>query len=644
MFCHSPRWSATIDAVTARLSDRLLVVLAGGVCLLLATVLSLADPGQRLDRMREAIFDQLIAWPPQDRGSGRVAVVEIDRESLAEFGDWPWSRDRLALLIEKIAGARPEVIAINILLSEKTAADQGASDTRLAEAIARAPTVLALVLDPEAGTALAPATPIAVTGPVAVPDLLAAPGVVPPSPVLMAAARGVGVISLPAADGQPVRKVVLLAAGAKAILAGFAVETLRVAAGDLTLIATASPQVLRIGEHVLPLEGDGQMRLRFATPSRRDARTMSALDVLEGRIDPSRLTGKIVLVGASAPESGGLRLTAADPFLPSVQIEADATEQMLSGDIPQRRWWMPWLEAFVAICAGTIGIAAAGWWPAGRAAVAIAAILSSCIAVAIFVSVAMLRLVDPMTPAAIAFSGVLGAGLTQFRLSSRRRAAIERRFALHLSPELVRRISDHPDELKVAGETRTITALFTDIEGFTALTEHIGPERMVSLLDHYVDTVANLIVGHGGMVDKIVGDGLIAFFNAPVDLPDHAQRAVACAIEIVAATEALRREPQWAEIGLGRTRVGIETGPAVLGDVGRGIRRNYTALGRAVNVAARLEAANKSFGSSIALGPGTAAALEGKYKLRHLGRIELRGIAEAVDVFEPDSEPPIDRG
>ena len=181
-------------------------------------------------------------------------------------------------------------------------------------------------------------------------------------------------------------------------------------------------------------------------------------------------------------------------------------------------------------------------------------------------------------------------------------------------------------------------------EGFTALTEHIGPERMVSLLDHYVDTVANLIVGHGGMVDKIVGDGLIAFFNAPVDLPDHAQRAVACALEIVAATEALRREPQWAEIGLGRTRVGIETGPAVLGDVGRGIRRNYTALGRAVNVAARLEAANKSFGSSIALGPGTAAALEGKYKLRHLGRIELRGIAEAVDVFEPDSEPPIDRG
>ena len=211
----------------------------------------------------------------------------------------------------------------------------------------------------------------------------------------------------------------------------------------------------------------------------------------------------------------------------------------------------------------------------------------------------------------------------------------ERRFALHLPPEVVRRIVANPREIKLAGESRVVTALFTDIEGFTALTERAGPEAVVALLDRYVDTVAEIIVSHGGMVDKIVGDAVHAFFNAPLDLPDHAEKAVTCAVAIIKATEELRLDPEIAPMGLGRTRIGIETGPAILGDVGRGAKRDYTAYGRAVNLAARLEEANKEFGSSIALGPGTAAALGGRVPLKLLGKKALRGIDEEIEVFEP---------
>jgi adenylate cyclase len=237
---------------------------------------------------------------------------------------------------------------------------------------------------------------------------------------------------------------------------------------------------------------------------------------------------------------------------------------------------------------------------------------------------------------------VQGAGLAQFGATYRQRLAIERRFALHLPPEVVRRIAANPSEIKLAGESRIVTALFTDIEGFTALTERTEPEAMVALLDRYVDTVAAIIIGHGGMVDKIVGDAVHAFFNAPIDLDGHAEKAVAAAIAILSATEELRRDPVIGPLGLGRTRIGIETGPAILGDVGRGAKRDYTAYGRAVNLAARLEGVNKEFGSSIALGPGTVSALGGRIPLRSLGKTTIRGIADEIEVFEPVLASPED--
>ncbi len=208
---------------------------------------------------------------------------------------------------------------------------------------------------------------------------------------------------------------------------------------------------------------------------------------------------------------------------------------------------------------------------------------------------------------------------------------LRRRFEQHLAPGVVARIVANPSSMRLSGERREITALFTDIEGFTQTTRTIGPEQLVSLLDGYFGGVTRIVGEHGGMVDKLVGDAVHALFNAPLDLADHPMRAVECAVALLAWTEAYRSSGLAAEAELGRTRIGIETGAAIVGDVGFGSKLDYTAHGDAVNTAARLEALNKELGSSICIGPIAASRCDPAL-IRPLASVDLRGLG-TLDVF-----------
>src|SRR5262249_18012717 len=185
-----------------------------------------------------------------------------------------------------------------------------------------------------------------------------------------------------------------------------------------------------------------------------------------------------------------------------------------------------------------------------------------------------------------------------------------------------------------SGESREVTVLFTDVEEFTAMTHRADPEQLVAVLDIYFEEIAGIIVKHGGMVDKIVGDAGHALFNAPLDLGRHPRRAVACAIAINPGGEPSRAMPAPAAIGFGRTRIGVETGRVIVGDVGLSSKLDYTAYGDAVNAAARFEAANKQLGSAICVGPAAAGRCDAAM-LRPLGAISVHGRDDELDVFEP---------
>jgi adenylate cyclase len=241
-------------------------------------------------------------------------------------------------------------------------------------------------------------------------------------------------------------------------------------------------------------------------------------------------------------------------------------------------------------------------------------------------------LLDPAGPVAVSIASFGVFALAAHAENERRARAVRERFEQHLAPAVVKRIVENPDLMRLDGEVREITALFTDIEGFTAMTERSEARKLVALLDDYLDEITRVVVTHGGMVEKIVGDAVHAIFNAPLDLPEHPRHAFECAQAILAVSEEVRSHPLARELGLGRTRIGLESGTVIVGDVGGGRKLDYTAHGTAMNTAARLEAANKDLGSSICIGPVAAEQIDPK-RIRSLGTVALRGRSAPVEVF-----------
>jgi len=638
-------------------------VLGGLLAFLVFVVVELVAPVDWMSMLRERGHDAVLSIDLRLRRLGpaahdrpSVVVVDIDQRTITALGDWPWPRETMARLVNAVTEAKPRALAIDVLFAgadmrssagpvrrPETIAQAASTyalassvaegDQQLAVMISALPTALGSTLDTNAGAVpRSRGVTVLRRGPVMLADVWRAPGATDPVAPLADAAAGIGIMSLPGdADGK-VRRVPLLVGVGDALRPGLAVEAVRLAQPASTLIVEADPQRLLIGNLKLALPTDGFLRLVPAGVDRQAARTISALDVVQGSGKNARLADAIALIGGSAPELGGLRDTPHDPLMPSVQIEAGAIEQIVAQRSPLAAPGALQAALTIGLAAIALGVAVTAA-PAAGAALAIAAIGGAWLG-AIGLSLSFDRLLDPLTPSIGAAMTFMTASIGSFVAVSRREARIRNRFAQHLAPEVVRRIAEDPGMLKLRAEKREVTALFTDIEGFTSMTHRAGPEQLVAELDGYIEGVATIIMDHGGMVDKIVGDAVHALFNAPIDLADHAAQAIASSIEIRKWSEQYRARKSARQIGFGRTRIGIESGEAIVGDIGIRSKLDYTAHGDAINSAARLEALNKELGSSICIGP-VAASRCAAQALRPLGTVALRGLEQPIAVFEP---------
>jgi adenylate cyclase len=618
-------------------------------------------PAASRTALHERIFDTLLALSaplhPGRARAERIVVVDIDAQSLAAYGKWPWPRSRIAKLVDAVGHAGAAAVAIDILfegpdakspatLARQLGREIGRSDLtawadslpdgdrRLAEALASVPVALGFALDPT-GTQKLPSVPFLTRGTVVLPRLWRSAGGIGPPASLLDHAAGLGALALPGDEDGMVRRVPLLVGVGGEVHPGLAAEALRLGQNASAYQIGGTEEMLGIGGVRVGLPPDGMLRLIPGRASGAAAATIPASDLLNQRPVETQLRRAVVLLGSSAPELGGLRPTPDDPLMPSVMLEAAAADQMLHGRLPVTVPHANLLLSVLGLVATIAGLLAALLLRPVHGAVAVACFVT-LIGGAAFAAAIDDLLFDPVLPIILAVISFATTSLVRAAQTQLREARLRQRFAQHLAPAVVERIVASPSMLKLQGERRQITALFTDIEGFTAMTHRAHPEALVALLDEYFEGVARIVIDHGGMVDKLVGDGVHAFFNTPLDLANHPVKAVHCAIAIRAWTEAFRQTPHAAELGLGRTRIGVETGDVIVGDVGVRAKLDYTAYGDAVNSAARLEAANKELGSTICVGPEAAARCPPDL-LRPIATIQLRGFSKAVCTYEPRS-------
>jgi adenylate cyclase len=527
------------------------------------------------------------------------------------------------------------------------------------------------------------------------PFLLRYVSLLPNVPELEDAAAGHGIFSIGTEVDGKVRRVPLLARIDQDIRPTLTLEMLRVAAGTNTLITrrdAAGMQAVQIqlrrelggGGFIVPTDANGRIWVHFAkpdlfnTPHNTGRLYVSASDVLDGRVPADRLSGKLALIGTSAAGLKDLRDTPVVNRMPGVEVHANILESIFAaesdyaaalqatvqalvaeGQAPQtalrqaqasvdkRGFFLRYpnyvnsAELFLTLLAGlalTVLIPRLGpFWTL----VGLAGALSGVIALSWYMYREQLLLVDPTFPA-----GTLAALYAVLAFSNYTREAAEKRqvrsaFGQYLSPALVEQLAGHPEQLKLGGETKNMTFLFCDVRNFTAISESYkrDPQRLTTLINRLLTPLSDAILAHDGTIDKYMGDCVMAFWNAPMDVPDHEMHACAAALDMLRALDRLNaaRETEAESAGTPHTAlrvgVGLNTGECVVGNMGTATRFDYSVLGDAVNLAARLETYSTEYGATVVLGETTAARVHNAFALLELDRIAVKGKTEAVTIY-----------
>lgn len=637
---------------------RFLFLLVLALSVAAAAAAHLLQPGMA-KTLRYAVFDQYQRWFPRPPSAvPDVVVVDIDDESLSRLGQWPWPRTRFAVLQRRLAEAGAVAVGFDILFAERDRSSPTvlARDLALPGALAREldalpdhdevfaaslgapPAVLGFAVDRENGggtTGVKWPFRIVTRGVDALPVTAQAHAAVMPLPGLAAAAAGLGSISF-AADGDGVvRRVPMVMRLADGWVPALDAELLRLAGGGHNLVLEGEGgqlAALRVGARRVPVTPAGEAWLHYAAAPEQPF--LPAWRVLSADAPLASLQGRIVLVGSSAKGLLDLRFSPLGEVVPGIEIHAQALRQALAGRFPVRPQWAEAFELLMLL-AGSLG----GVLVALRLAALPAALLAGGAALAMLGAGAAAfaggrLLLDPALPVLATLVASVMAGLVRYRRQESRQRWLRQAFARYLSPNLVDYLVRHPQALKLGGERCVCSFVFTDLAGYTRLIESLAPERAVGLLNDYLEGMVAIAFRHQGTLDRIVGDAVAVLFSAPLAQPDHARRALACALEMHAFSERYAEGVRAQGVAFGHTRIGVHSGEVIVGNFGGQTMFDYRALGDPVNTAARLESANKWLGTRICISAAVREACP-DVAARAVGTVRLQGKNSALAVFEP---------
>jgi adenylate cyclase len=579
-------------------------ILLGAIFCGFCVLTKVKDPAP-IAYLRGSGFDQLQRiWPRQSNTSNLVTIIDIDEASLKTRGQWPWPRTDMAKLVDEIAAMGASAIAFDIVFPEPDRLGQS-NDVAFAQSIKEKPVVLAFASSqgvlsnaPKLKAGFAQTGNSATNAPPKLSQLTQNIA------MLDDVAAGIGSMNIDLAENQGItRQIPLLITDGQNLFPSLSLEALRVAQGADTFVVNSSAETtdaiesIRIGDFEIPTADDGQFKVYFRTYKATE--TISAARVISGNerenITP-QIQGHIVLIGTSAVGLLDMRSSTLGEAIPGVAVHAQALEQILQNQFLSRPQYLESLELWlVALFGLSIAFCSAVLRPLKNIAFT-CSLLCTLAATTAFSFTQLGLLVDFTWP----FLTLLGTYLvtTAYRLmiTDRDGRKLRHAFSHYVAPTILAEIEKNPAALKLGGAHRDVTVMFVDIENFTPIAETLSPEKLVGLVNEVLQICSTCILAEGGTIDKFIGDAVMAFWNAPLPKPDHQYYACRAALTIQAKLENYTFENLPVKV-----RIGIASGPAIVGNMGSMDRFNYSVMGETVNTAARAEQACKQVHHNIVL-------------------------------------------
>ena len=632
--------------------------LVGGTVFLLA--LALHWSGWLTIAELKTLDHRFHQYADSTKAGNDILLVAVDETSLEVYGSWPWARDRHGYVVHYLKQAGAKAVVFDILFLEPDSAAEEFDEVFAEEMQAAGNVYLPFLMqdqhEPSADSTGSPAGPqkpspdILKKATIALDDQAPQPtrtlqpyaGAKLPTPLLAQAAHGLGYINLtPDIDGTT-RRLPLLA---RAQNQTFLHITTAVARDLLTVDqATLLRRELRLGPMTIPLTAENEMVIDWhGTLENRvypvypiGAVLRSYTDMQEGKpplLDPALFRDKIVFVATTAAGTYDLRVTPLSPFAPGVLIHMSALDNILRHrHLQPASWWIFAASTLILTLATAWAFMLIQFQWVKPAAIGGLAIAYYGLAVHAFASHGLwLDLAIPECALAVSFAA---AATTEYLTEGKQRRQLRTVFDKYMAAEVVDEIMRNPEAIRLGGEKKELSVLFSDVAGFTSISEKLAPETLVELLNKYLSAMTDIILRHRGNVNKYLGDGIMAIFGAPRGDPNHA--SLACFAALDSQSELTKLREQWKAEGQPEisARIGINSGWLVVGNMGSQARMEYTVMGDTVNLASRLEGANKFYDTLILLGPRTYELAAQDIEAREVDLMRVKGKKEPVVVFE----------
>jgi len=555
-----------------------------------------------------------------------IVVVEISDKTLDKLGQWPLPRQELARFVELLRYWQAGAIVFPVLFSEP---DRSGGDKEFADKLASGGTVIAQVPSNKADKPDAVRRGFSAVGQDPLPWAYMWPGAVSPLPILANKASGVGVIaSTPEVDGVVRRMPMVVNIDGK-LYPSLPLEIIRVLTNDPSFqIKTGESgiEAVRIPQfNTITTDAYGRVWIDSST-------VFKHIDFLD--VKQEDVQDKLVIVGVSASGVASVLATPnGEKF--SHEVQAQTLYTIFSGSSPIRYSFANMIEIASLLVIGLIIILTVPKLPV-RLTVPVFVALIGGISYAPFYIFGIRN--ELWDSSFIVISSTLIYGLIISNSLVReylQKLQIKKQFGTYLSPDMVEKLQKNPDLLKLGGESRELSIMFTDVRGFTAISEHYGKDvqGLTKIMNRYMTAMTQSILEEKGTLDKYIGDAQMAFWNAPLDDPDHAKHAVTAAVKMLDKLDEFNKEVAQEGVPPFGMGLGINTGTVVVGNMGSSQRFDYTCLGDSVNLASRLEGQSKNYGVQIILGPDTAEQVRKHYRVIELDCIAVKGKKEGVKIF-----------